>query len=167
MLTSIQLETQLEKLETTRTSEARSVRNVDRTVKDLQSQIERREKSTQLLSEDLNKAREKISGLLTTIDELQATDSSSQLAAKRAERELREEKERVLRLERELEGWKGMRLERGSVQRSNTLAALSDDGRSNRASSIGPPGGGYSGVRTNGDHLDVPQRKMSFTKGFL
>ena len=143
------------------------MRNVDRTVKDLQSQIERREKSTQLLSDDLNKSRDKIGSLLATIDELQATDSSSQLAAKRAERELREEKEKVLRLERELEGWKGLRHERNSVQRSGTLAALSDDGRSRRGSSIGPPGGGYAGVRTNGDLLDVPQRRPSFTKGFL
>ncbi|PSK42313.1 Myosin type-2 heavy chain 2 [Elsinoe australis] len=162
-----ELESNLEKLESTRSSEARSVRNVDRTVKDLQSQIERREKSTQLLTEDLNKARDKISGLLATIDELQATDSSSQLAAKRAERDLREEREKCLRLERELEGWKGLRLERNSMQRSGTLAALSDDGRSRRGSSIGPPGGGFAGVKTNGDHLDVPKRQPSFSKGFL
>ncbi|KAG8625303.1 hypothetical protein KVT40_007054 [Elsinoe batatas] len=162
-----ELENQLEKLESTRTSEARSVRNVDRTVKDLQSQIERREKSTQLLTEDLNKARDKISGLLSTIDELQATDSGSQLAAKRAERDLREEREKCLRLERELEGWKGLRLERNSMQRSGTLAALSDDGRSRRGSSIGPPGGGFAGVKTNGDLLDVPKRQPSLTKGFL
>ncbi|GAM85619.1 hypothetical protein ANO11243_036260 [Dothideomycetidae sp. 11243] len=162
-----ELESQLEDLESTRATEARSVRNVDRTVKDLQSQIERREKSTQLLGDDLNKARDKIGSLLATIDELQATDSSSQLAAKRAERELREEKEKVLRLERELEGWKGLRLERNSVQRSGTLAALSDDGRSRRGSSIGPPGGGYSGIRANADLLDVPQRMPSLSKGFL
>ena len=61
------------------------MRNVDRTVKDLQSQIERREKSSTLLTEDLNKARDKIGSLLSTIAELQAMDSSS----KRAERELR------------------------------------------------------------------------------
>lgn len=63
----------------------------------------------------MTKARDKISNLLTTIDELQSSDSANQLAAKRAERELREEKERALRLERELEGWKGLRFERGSV----------------------------------------------------
>jgi myosin protein heavy chain len=34
------------------------------------------------------------------------------LAARRGERELREERERALRLERELEGWKGLRFER-------------------------------------------------------
>ena len=67
-----------------------------------------------MLTEDLSKAREKISNLLATIDELQTSDSTNQLSAKRAERELREAKENALRLERELEGWKGLRLERGS-----------------------------------------------------
>ncbi|KAI7117737.1 hypothetical protein KC316_g18577, partial [Hortaea werneckii] len=84
-----ELESSLESLESTRATEARSVRNVDRTVKDLQSQIERREKSAQMLTDDLNKSRDKIDRLLSTIDELQASDSSAQLTAKRAERELR------------------------------------------------------------------------------
>lgn len=160
----------MEKLESTRTTEARSVRNVDRTVKDLQSQIERREKSNQIVTEDLSKARDKIERLLATIDELQASDSSSQLAAKRAERELREEREKALRLEREMEGWKGIRLERNSVQRSGTLAALSDDGRSRRGSSIGPPTSPFDSrtASINGDiRIEVPQRKSSLTKGFL
>jgi len=131
---------------------------VDRTVKDLQAQIERREKSNQMISEDLSKSRDKIERLLATIDELQASDSSSQLAAKRAERELREEREKGLRLERELEGWKGLRLERNSVGRSGTLAALSDDGRSRRGSPA-PPSRGAS---VNGDvTLEVPQRSAS------
>ena len=131
---------------------------MDRTVKDLQAQIERREKSNQMISEDLSKSRDKIERLLATIDELQASDSSSQLAAKRAERELREEREKGLRLERELEGWKGLRLERNSVGRSGTLAALSDDGRSRRGSPA-PPSRGAS---VNGDvTLEVPQRSAS------
>ena len=135
MLTIFQLESQVDQLEATRNAEARSVRNVDRTVRDLQAQIERREKSHQIISDDLSKSRDKIERILSTIDELQASDSSNQLSAKRAERELREEKEKSLRLERELEGWKGIRLERNSMQRSGTLAAYSDDGRSRRGSS--------------------------------
>lgn len=67
-----------------------------------------------MLNEDLSKAREKISNLLGTIDELQMSDSTNQLTAKRAERELREARENSLRLERELEGWKSLRFERGS-----------------------------------------------------
>lgn len=157
----------MESLETTRTVEARSVRNVDRTVRDLQAQIERRDKAGQLLSEDLSKSRDKIERLLQTIDELQASDSSNQLAAKRAERELREEREKSLRLERELEGWKGLRMERESVRRSGTLAALSDaDVRSRRGSSIGPlPAAALNGS-VNGDiKIDVPPRKSSLSKG--
>ena len=94
--------------------QSRTHRNVDRTLKDLNAQIERREKQNNMLSEDLTKARDKISNLLSTIDELQTSDSANQLTAKRAERELREARENALRLERELEGWKSLRLERGS-----------------------------------------------------
>jgi myosin protein heavy chain len=153
-----ELEAQLEDIEHTRNTEARSVRNVDRTVRDLQSQIERRDKSVSLLTDDINKSRDKISGLLATIDELQASDSSNQLAAKRAERELREERETRLRLERELEVNRGLAIERGSVRRS-ALAAYSDAGGngSRRGSSIGPLP----------PSLEVPQRISSLSKGFL
>lgn len=136
------------------------MRNVDRTVKDLQSQIDRREKSVTILTEDLSKSRDKVERLLQTIDELQASDSSSQLTAKRAERELREEKEKSLRLERELEGLRGGL--RGSVARSERVAALSDyGGGSRRASSVRPPS-------VVGDvKIEVPQRQSSLMKGFL
>lgn len=136
------------------------MRNVDRTVKDLQAQIDRREKSVTILSEDLSKSRDKVERLLQTIDELQASDSSSQLTAKRAERELREEKEKSLRLERELEGLRGGL--RGSVARSERVAALSDyGGGSRRASSVRPPS-------VVGDvKIEVPQRQSSLMKGFL
>ena len=136
------------------------MRNVDRTVKDLQSQIERREKSVTILSEDLSKSRDKVERLLQAIDELQASDSSSQLTAKRAERELREEREKSLRLERELEGLRGGL--RGSVARSERVAALSDyGGGSRRASSVRPPS-------VVGDvKIEVPQRQSSLMKGFL
>ncbi|RDI87036.1 hypothetical protein Vi05172_g3119 [Venturia inaequalis] len=111
-----ELEKSLDSQETQRSTEARSIRTIDRTVKDLESQIQRREKQNTSLAEDLNKARDKISNLLSTIDELQTSDSGNQLAAKRAERELREEREQKLRLERELEGWKSLRFEKGSAR---------------------------------------------------
>jgi myosin protein heavy chain len=128
-------------------------------------QIQRREKQNTQLVEDVNKARDKISTLLTTIDELQSSDSQSKLQAKRAEREVREEKEKVLRLERELEGWKGLRMERGSgggLNRSGTMAALSEmAGGEGRASRVGSrKGSGMGGP-------ELPQRKPSNTKGFL
>jgi len=145
---------------------------VDRTVKDLQSQIERREKTNALLSDDLSKSRDKLERLLSTIDELQASDSSNQLAAKRAERELREEREKSLRLEREVEGWKGLRVERNSVQRSGTLAALSDDGARSRRGSPAPPGRGGGGGSVSGGaegvSLEVPaQQRSTSGRSFL
>jgi myosin protein heavy chain len=73
------------------------------------------------LTEDLNKARDKIANLLSTIDELQTADSAAQLATKRAERDLRESQERALRLEREIEGWKGLRFDRTPTVRSTGL----------------------------------------------
>ncbi len=85
-------------------------------MRDLQAQISRREKQAQQLSDDVSKGRDKIGRLLQTIDELQAEETRTQLAAKRAERDLREEKEKGLRLERELEGWKGLRMRRSSGQ---------------------------------------------------
>ncbi len=153
-------------MEDKRHKEARSVRNVDRTVRDLQSQLERREKANAQLAEDVEKSRDKIERLLHTIDELQTSDSSNQLQAKRAERELREERERVLRFEREAEASK----ERETLRRSGTFRALSDFGvagrmsingdslrpRSVRGGSVGPALG-----------IEVPQRKSSLNRGVL
>lgn len=116
-----------------------------------------------MLTDDLNKSRDKIERHLQTIDELQSSDSTAQLASKRADRELREEREKNLRLERELERMGAVsRAEGDRLRRSGTLAALSDaGGGSRRGSSIGPPS-------MNGDvKLEVPTRKSSLSKGFL
>lgn len=103
---------------------------MDRTVRDLQAQSDRRERANTQLSEDMSKSRDKIAQLLATVDELQGSDSASQLQAKRAERELREERDKNLRLERELEGWKGLRMDRteAGLRRSGTFRALSEYG---------------------------------------
>lgn len=161
----------MEDSETNRLSESRAVRNVDRTVKDLQNQIERREKQNKSVTEDLNKARDKISSLLAAIDELQTSDSAAQLAAKRAERELREEREKGLRLEREVEGLRVLRVER----RSNlgVPGAGSDAGevRSRRGSSIGLLMGEMGEVAASekgkASSLRGNLRRPSATKGFL
>lgn len=137
------------------------MRNVDRTVKDLQSQMERRDKSAQMLNDDLNKSRDKVERLLQTIDELQQSDSSAQLATKRAERELREEREKSLRLERELDAMRAARTERESAKRSG-LAALSDAAGSRRGSYAVRPESQQGDVK-----IEVPARKSSLTKGFL
>ncbi|KAF2264226.1 hypothetical protein CC78DRAFT_495657 [Lojkania enalia] len=166
-----ELEKALETSESTRLSESRSIRNVDRTVKDLQSQIERRDKQNTSITEDLNKARDKISNLLTTIDELQSSDSSAQLAAKRAERELREEREKALRLERELDTYKGLRVERRSALGVPGAGSEAGEVRSRRGSSIGLLMG-EMGELTPGEKGKVGSlrgglRRTSGTKGFL
>ncbi|KAL6711587.1 class II myosin [Coniothyrium glycines] len=167
-----ELEKALENSESTRLTESRSVRNVDRTVRDLQTQIERRDKQNAAVMDDLNKSRDKISNLLATIDELQSSDSTNQLAAKRAERELREEKEKTLKLERELEGWKNLRVERRSALGvPGATGSEAGDVRSRRGSSIGllmgemgevaaSEKGRYGSLRSN-------LRRVSGQKGFL
>ncbi|KAJ5461688.1 Myosin type-2 heavy chain 2 [Penicillium daleae] len=144
-----ELETHLEEQESKHTAEQRSLRNVDRTVKDLQSQIDRRDKVNTQLNDEVNKARDRIERLLKNIEELQQGDTETQLQARRAERELREEREKVLYLERELEGWK---VRSATIGRA-PMAALSDAG-SRRGSAVY----GYD---------TTPQRKPSNTKGFL
>lgn len=155
MLTQLQqLETHLEDQESKHNAEQRSLRNVDRTMKDLQSQIERRDKMNNQLNDDVSKARDKIERLLRNIEELQQSDSEAQLQARRSERELREEREKALRLERELNGWKALRVERGSTVGRGQVAALSDVGSHRGSSSVYGSG-------------EMPQRKPSNTKGFL
>ncbi|KAL4952253.1 hypothetical protein BDW69DRAFT_24377 [Aspergillus filifer] len=100
------------------------------------------------LEEDVNRGREKVERLLKNIDELQQSESNSQLSARRAERELREEREKCLRLERELNGWKALRVERGT----RSHVAFSDAGSRKG-----------SGAYTTGDLHRMP----SNTKGFL
>lgn len=156
-----QLESQVEAQETERSKSQRSVRNVDRIVKDLQSQVERKDKQNSQLQEDVGRMRDKVDKLLSTIEELQASESSNQLSARRAERELREEKEKCLRLERELEGWKGLRMEKG----------LGDGMGSVRSRWRGMTGKGEG--EGGGSVVDIPKRKSSIgrtaslTKGFL
>lgn len=146
-----ELEHQLETQESIHSQSLRSTRNVDRTVRDLQSQISRRDKQAQQLSDDVAKGRDKIERLLQTIDELQAEETSSQLAAKRAERDLREEKEKALRLERELEGWKGLRMERGAGVRGAGSEWV----------------GSVRGSRRESGNAEGVRRMLSDSKGFL
>ena len=149
--------------------------------------MERRDKQNAQLADDAARLRDKVDKLLKTIDELQASESSNQLSARRAERELREEREKTLRLEREVEGWK-LRTERGgSVPPSVSGSVLGSV-----AGSV--IGGGYAGsMRRTGTQTtfrsglssseppedfaspDIPKRKSSIgrarvpsmTKGFL
>ncbi|GAW21305.1 hypothetical protein ANO14919_108240 [Xylariales sp. No.14919] len=169
-----ELEAQLETQEDERSKSQRSVRNVDRVVKDLQSQIERKDKQATQLNDDVTRLRDRVEKLLKTIDELQASESTNQLTARRAERELRQEKEKGLRLERELEGWKHLRMEKGSVNSGSVrfgTPGLESGGR--RVSSIRNGFEADDNVSLSGTGVEVPKRKSSIgrapslTKGFL
>jgi myosin heavy chain 9/10/11/14 len=178
-----QLESQLEAQETAHSQSQRSVRNVDRTVKDLQTQIDRRDKQNTHLQEDVGRLRDKCDKLLKTIDELQAEESSRELTARRAERELREEKDKTLRLERELEGWKGLRETRsgtpgpgGSVLGSVAGSILGGPGSRVGSGSVRRNGGwrtalgmaasaSESAIGDSAGFVDVPKRKSSIGKG--
>ena len=122
-------------------------------MRDLQSQLARRDKIASQLADDVAKGREKIERLLQTVDELQAEEAKSQLGARRAERDLREEREKGLRLERELEGWKGLRMERGG----NGKGGGSEWGGSIRGNHAARGSDGGDGIR----------RMLSDSKGFL
>ncbi|KAK8075041.1 myosin type II heavy chain [Apiospora hydei] len=163
-----ELESQLEEQETEKSKSQRSVRNVDRIVKDMQSQIDRKDKQATQAAEDAARLRDKMEKLLKTIDELQASESTNQISARRAERELQEEKERALKLERELDGWKGLRMEKGSVNGSVRLSMSGLDGMRRSSAWMGDDTASLSGTG-----VEVPKRKSSInrapslTKGFL
>ena len=165
-----QLESQLEAQETERTKSQRSVRNVDRIVKDLQGQVDRRDKQNSQLQDDLGRMRDKVDKLLKTIDELQAAESTNELSARRAERELREEKEKSTKLERELEGWKSLRVEKGSTVSSVAGSVVGGGPGAPRRLGTWRSGMGDE----NSSIIEIPKRKSSnsgrvpsLTKGFL
>ncbi|KAK4219032.1 myosin type-2 heavy chain 1 [Rhypophila decipiens] len=173
-----ELETQLEEQENERSKSARSVRNVDRTVRDLQSQIDRKDKQNTQLQEDLGRMRDKLDKLLKTIEELQASESSNELSARRAERELREEKEKSLRLERELDNWKSIRMEKGSGLGSSVSGSIMGGGSMRGTDSLRRSGVWRMGTTANtseaaDEQVKIPKRKSSIsrvpslTKGFL
>ncbi|KAK1448171.1 hypothetical protein CCUS01_11915 [Colletotrichum cuscutae] len=154
-----ELESQLEEHENEKNKSQRSVRNVDRIVKDLQGQIDRKDKQNTQLQDDVARMRDKAEKLLQTIEELQSSESENQLQARRAERELREEKERSMRLERELEGIKALRFEKGAA---SAMGSVRGAWRT-----------GFSVDDDTASMISVPKRKSSLsrapslTKGFL
>jgi myosin protein heavy chain len=130
------------------------------------------------MQEDLGRMRDKADKLLKTIDELQASESSNQLQTRRAERELREEREKVGRLERELDSWKTLRSEKGSVAGSVAGSVMSGRGGMARTGTLATMrSSGLANVMDEDidaeGHISIPKRKSSIsrvpslTKGFL
>ena len=108
--------------------------------------------------------------MLKTIDELQVSESEAGLAARRAERAAKEEAAKALRLEREVEGLKGLGKKGGFGRSESVWSMASGSGHVRKDSSASGMGLG-TGVEENG--IEVPKRKSSVTrkrsesKGFL
>lgn len=120
----------------------------------------------------MGRMRDKADKLLQTIDELQASESANQLSARRAERELREEKDRALKLERELEGWKSLRMEKGAGGGTGSVMG-SVAGSVMGGGSVRARGAAWRAAVVDENGVEVPRRKSSIgrapslTKGFL
>ena len=138
--------------------------------------MERRDKQNAQLEEDIARLRDKADKLLKTIDELQSSESSVQLSARRAERELRQERERSLGLEREIEGWR-MRSDKGSIAGS-VAGSVIGYGSMRRAGTQSTFRSAHVADATPEEEEgspDIPKRKSSIgrtrqpsmTKGFL
>ncbi|BFZ61595.1 class II myosin [Saitoella coloradoensis] len=122
-----ELEKQLQEHEKYRNEHAKTVRNTDRTVRDLQFQLSRSDKGKSQLESELSQQEKRIQNLTNDIQDLHTSENNAQLRAARAEREAREQHERCLRLERELERYKS-RQETGtglSPRRAGTLLGRS------------------------------------------
>ena len=137
---------------------------MDRAVRDLQSQLERRDRQNAQLSDEIGQKCDKVERLLATIDELQADESRTQLAARRAERDLREEREERLRLERELEGWKSLRVERTGISGSVSATRLGAGAGEEERRASGPLAHSARLGKANGENL---KRQMSTSKVLL
>lgn len=120
-----ELENELRERDLMLNKENKTMRSTDRSIKDLQYQLSQRDKIKERLENELIKSDEKIQKLKKVVDELQSSESASQLAARRAEREARDEKEKSLRLEKELEKAKSRIESTSIINRNSTIKSLS------------------------------------------
>ncbi|TPX44704.1 hypothetical protein SeLEV6574_g04325 [Synchytrium endobioticum] len=85
---------------------AKDARKNDRTLKDLQFQLSEKDKLKSRYDEELEKLYDKVKKQKLQIDELESNEANLSLGKRRAEREYTEQKERCLRLEKEVENLK-------------------------------------------------------------
>lgn len=101
-----ELEQRLDARSAASTAAERSARAAERSVKELQGLVAARERSVQRSKEELSRYEAKIKNLQETVESLQSAETTHRLATRRAERELKDGKEKTLRLQRDLEEWK-------------------------------------------------------------
>lgn len=100
------LENQLKESGNKYAEELRQLRSDDRAVKDLEAKLIRSQNALERLQDESDKNASKVKWLQESLEQAQAEETTHRLAARRAEREARDLKERSLRLEKELESWK-------------------------------------------------------------
>ncbi|CAG8639097.1 5958_t:CDS:10 [Funneliformis mosseae] len=126
------LETRLEELtlafnnETNEKNEILSnLRKANRTIRELQYQLAEHDKSKLRFEQEICKYEQKVGKMREVIEEFQSSESSLQLGKRRAEREVQEARERILRLEKELEKSKSR------LGRRNSITSLYSSASSN------------------------------------
>jgi myosin protein heavy chain len=108
-----------------KSDESRTIRSSDRTIKELEAALQRKELAEQLLSKQAAAAESRLHVLQQDIEGLRDSDAAHQLKAKRAEREATDQRERALRAEKELERLRSRDEAAKGMSRQNTLASAS------------------------------------------
>jgi len=80
-----------------------NARKTERTIRDLQNQLQERNKYKAKYEEDMERNESKIKKMKAQIEELEQSESNLQIAKRRIEREANEQRERASRLEKENE----------------------------------------------------------------
>ncbi|CCG81796.1 putative Myosin type II heavy chain [Taphrina deformans PYCC 5710] len=119
----LELEKELNNQDRAKREESRSIRITDRAIKDLEATVAQREATQKRLVEKASKAEARAQSLQADLEALRDEDAANKLRARRAERDVSDQRERALRAEKELERYKS-RDELNKMTRSNTMLRL-------------------------------------------
>ncbi|KAL2914326.1 class II myosin [Polyrhizophydium stewartii] len=107
-----ELMAQLEAEQREKSEAVKAARKSERVIRELQFQLGERDKQKARFDEEQEKLEQKIKKMRAQIEELETSESSLQLAKRRAEREAMDFRERAAKFEKEVEKLKG-RMDRG------------------------------------------------------
>lgn len=143
----LELEKELNGQDRAKIEETRSLRNTDRTIKDLEAALTQRDLGHQRLEDKVAKSDARARAMQADLEALRDADAAHQLRARRAERDASDQRERALRAEKELERYKS-REELNKISRSNTMNRLSGTlGTMRSQNSVSVRSSPYSPVR--------------------
>lgn len=118
-----ELEKELQTQDRMKLEESRSLRNTDRTIKDLENSLAQRDAAQKRIEDKMHKAELRTQSMQQDIETLRDSEAANQMRARRAERDAADQRERALRAEKELERYKS-RDELNKISRSNTMNRL-------------------------------------------